>query len=253
MSADGATDYGYMTPYPYGEQNGFNEGVTGLYFGTNVITWGGSYKLRVSEIPGAFAVPLDFDTTIPATAWSSFTDQEDNRTELATNIYQMAQSLESQFDESFFQSAGDRQVFTGEGDAYFRGAILNLQAMAPSLFLIQQVPVSSEMPEYTTDQFDAYEDRFDGTWVGDSMDATAEQLGTDDPALAMMLVTVLPMSLVFVILSSWKFRRIEPGFAVVPLILLMAVLMGWMPKAVFASVYQASAIYSAFLIFYSRG
>jgi hypothetical protein len=254
MSADGATDYGYISPYPYGDAMGFNDGLTGLYFTSSAnLTWGTAYKLRISEIPGWFDLPVDFDTTIPTTAYSALSSQLDNQAELATNLYYMAQPLESIFDVALFQTAGSRQVLTGEGETYFRGAISGLQAMAPSIFLVQQEPLDTTTREWTTTQFDTYEHRFDGTWVGVSENATAEQIGAPDSASAMGLVIMVPLCLFAIIFSSMKLRTALPGFVCVSVLLIMGVLMGWMPKAIFASIYQAAGIVTAYFIFYARG
>ncbi len=252
---NGATDLGEIEPYAYPPFYGFQTGLAGLYFSAaDNLTWGYGYSIMVAENPLGFEAPVDSATVIPASAWSSFTTQADNQAELATNLYYMGQTLEPLFGVTFFQTAGDREVLTGEGEAYYRGAINGLQAMAPSLFLVQEETMSPGVPEYTTDLFDTYEHRYDGTWVGDSQEAIADQMGvSDDPSIAMAIIIVIPLSIVFIIFSSYKFRRVEPGFAVVPLILLMAVLMGWMPKAVFASGFQLTGIYSAFLVFYARG
>jgi hypothetical protein len=254
MSVDRTTDYGYITPYPYGDNQGYNDGLTGLYFTASAgLTWGTAYKLRISENPGWFDLPVDFDITIPTTAYSSFTNQLDNQAELATNLYYMAQPLEGIFGVALFQTAGSRQVLTGEGETYFRGAISGLQAMAPSIFLVQQQPLDTASREWTTEQFDTYEHRFDGTWVGASENATAEQIGAPDSASAMGLVFMVPLCLFAIIFSSMKMRTALPGFVCVSVLLIMGVLMGWMPKAIFASTYQAAGIYTAYLIFYARG
>jgi len=253
MSADGTTEYGSITPYPY-HDNGYNDGISALYFPASAnLTWETPYIIRISENPLQFTEPEDFNVVVPTSAYSAFDDQEDNQTELATNVYTMAQTLESVFDQTLFQTSGSQQVLTSDGETYFRGAISGLQAMAPTLFLIQQVPAEYTPRAWTTEQFDIYEHRFDTSWVGASENATAEQIGAPTADIAMGLLVILPLSILAIVFSSMKFRRAEPGYVVAAVLLIMGVLMGWMPKAIFASIYQGAAVYTAYLIFYARG
>jgi hypothetical protein len=258
MDQYGETDYGYSLPYPYAASshnatsNGYNDGITGLYFPASAnMTWGTTYKLRVSENPAAFAIPVDFDFNIAA--FTSLTSQADNQAEIATNLYYMALPFESIFGQDLFQTAGSQQVLTERGENYFRGAITGLQAIAPPLFLIQEAPLEDEAHQWTTAQFDTYEHRFDNTWVGDAMNASAAQIGAPDASVGMALGVILPLCLLAIIFSSMKMRTAIPGYVCVAVLLLMGVLMGWIPKAVFASAYQACGVYSAYLVFYARG
>jgi hypothetical protein len=261
MSIDGSADYGYISPYPFKTQNGYNKGIAALYFTASAnLTWGAPYQIRISEIPGAFALPLDFNITIPLTAYSTKVTQADNQAELATNLYNMAQPLESEFGVSLFQSSGSRQVLTTDGETYFRGAITGLQAMAPAIFLIQQVPIDTTSENWTTEQFDIYEGRFQGTWVGTEMNETSEQLtGTSDPSsfgspsMVLFIIVVIPICLIFLIASAKVLKHIEPGLVGCCVVLIMAVCMGWIPKAIFASVYQVSSIWLGYVLFGARG
>ena len=249
----GSTDLGYMTPFVRFD-NGYNQGIAAMYFPADAgLTWEAEYIIHISENPAQFASPVEFTTPIPTGAYTSFITQADNQAELATNLYNMGKILESAYDKILFQVAGTEVVLADEGETYFRGAINGLQAMAPSLFLIQQMPPGVSPAEWTTTQFDQYSHRFDGTWVGVSENATAEQIGAPTSDLAMFLIIIVPLSIGTIIFASMKFRRAEPGYVAAALLAIMGVLMGWMPAAIFASIYQASAIYTAYLIFYARG
>ena len=252
---DGATALGIMTPFPY-HDSGYNYGIAALYFeASDNLTWGStSYTLQIYENPAYFEAPVNFNTNIMATAYSSYTGQEENRQDLAIQLYNIAITLESPFGTTLFQLVGGQQVLTADGETYFRGAIRGLQAMCPSLFLVQQIPVENISANYTTAQFDVYAHRFEGTWVGESENATAqEMLGISDTNLAMALIISIPLALLAIIFSAMKFRRAEPGYVVAAVLLVMSTLMGWMPAAIFASVYQVAAIYTAYLLFYARG
>jgi len=252
MSADGATELGTMTPFIYFDA-GYNRGLISWYFPASAnITWDVAYIIRISQNPTYFPSPEYVDVVLSLDAYTSETGQEDNQGELATNLYDMGQRLESEYDVTLFQSSGSQMILTTEGEQYFRGAISGLQVLAPSLFLIQYPTATIVSENWTTEQFNTYQHRFDGTWVGTSENATAEQFGgTADVVFAFIII--VPICLGFIIFASLKYRRAEPGYLVAPLILTMGALLGWVPIALFATFYQLMAIYIAYLIFFARG
>ena len=250
---NGSTELGIMTPFVHFDK-GYNYGIAALYFPASAnLTWGTQYTIRISENPAQFTAPVDFNTTIQTSAYSSENTTAANQVELAANLYDMGQTLQSAYNKILFQIVGSQVVLADEGETYFRGAIKGLQAMAPSLFLIQQIPVNTEPADWTIEQFDQYAHRFDDVWVGASENATAEQIGAPTSDLAMALIIILPLSILAIIFSAMKFRRAEPGYITAAVFLIMGILMGWMPAAIFASLYQGAAIYTAYLIFYARG
>lgn len=250
---NGSTELGIMTPFVHFDK-GYNYGIAALYFPASAnLTWGTQYTIRISENPAQFTAPVDFTTTIQTSAYSSENATGANQVELAANLYDMGKTLQSAYNKILFQVVGSQVVLADEGETYFRGVIKGLQAMAPSLFLIQQVPVDTEPADWTTEQFDQYAHRFDDIWVGASENATAEQIGAPTSDLAMALIIIVPLSILAIIFSAMKYRRAEPGYITASVFLIMGILMGWLPAAIFASLYQAAAIYTAYLIFYARG
>ncbi len=252
---NGANVLGIMMPSPY-HDSGYNYGVAVLYFeADDNLAWGSTnYTLQIYQNPPYFQTPVNYNTNIIAGDYTSYTGQDENRQDLAMHLYDIGISLESSFGKTLFQLVGGQQVLTAEGETYFRGAIQGLQAMCPSLFLVQQIPVEDIEAGYITTQFDVYAARFEGTWVGESENATAqEMMGMTDTNLAMALIITIPLALLAIIFSAMKFRRAEPGYVVAAVLLVMSTLMGWMPAAIFASIYQVAAIYTAYLLFYARG
>jgi len=58
-----------------------------------------------------------------------------------------------------------------------------IQSMAPELFLVQVLDSQGTARDFTTEEFDAYQERFDSTWVGASENATADQFGITPAAV----------------------------------------------------------------------
>lgn len=252
IDTDNVTELGAVTPHPYFD-NGYNHGAFGLYFESD-LTWNTSYIIRISENPSQFDVPVSFDYVMPLTSYTSETTQDNNRLELAINIITIAQSLETHHpDYDLLEASASGTVLSApQGESYFRAIIPGIQVMAPSIFLVQVLPLDMSSENWTTEQFEEYEERFEGTWVGSSENATAEQFGLT-PQTIMGALVVLPCAVGAIFISARKFKRVEPGFIVTAVLLIMAVIMGWLPKAIFAAAFQAMGIYIAYLWFYSRG
>lgn len=248
IDTDGVTELGYITPFVYND-NGYNEGIAALYFGpADTFTWDTEYTIRISQSPSYFATPENVDYTIPDTCYTDSTSQSNNRVEVTANLFAMSQDLETAFGKQLFST--DTQL-SQDGEAYFRGAISGLQGMVPSLFLVQKLPSDYTQTDWGTDQFDTYADRFDGTWVGTAMDANETQFGMGGNMIMGFITGAA--CLMFIIFSALKFRKSEPGLVISALLLIGGVIMGWLPTAIFASIYQGMGIWSAWLFFGSKG
>jgi len=249
---DGDEEIGMITPYVYFD-NGYNLGVFAFYLESGIV-WETPYIIRISQNPAVFPSPESWDYVMQASAYTSATTHGDNQTELALNIILAAQRLEVAYPAYTLlePSAGGTVLSNPAGENYFRGAIYGIQAMAPDLFLVQLVASDNEAREWTTDQFDEYAERFSTMWVGEETEATAEQFGLTTPGI-MSLVFVLPICLGAIVVTSIKFRKVEPGLVFSILTMTCAVLMGWFPGAMYAIILQFMAIYIAYLWFYSRG
>ncbi len=254
MDSTLTTELASIAPFAYSEfSNGYNKGVISFYFEASTApTWGVQYYIRISENPSQFSAPVSWDYLIPTTAYSSLTSQTDNQIELASNIKEMAHTLQSEFGHTILEpSSGGNVLSSPYGETYFRGAIYGIQVMAPTLFLVQLVQLDTTSTNWTTAQFDTYEHRFDATWVGPAENATASQFGVTPSAI--MSVPVLLLCIGACIVSSMKYHRIEPGLVGCAVFLIMGVLMGWLPIPAFAALNQFMGIYTSYVWFYARG
>ncbi len=253
IHTDNVTELGNITPYPYSIfAGGYREGVLSFYFSpTAAPAWGGAYTLRISENPALFTTPLFWDTVIPTTSYTPLTDRIDNQRDLADGIISLARSLATTYSVTLISTSGGVSVLNvPNGETYFRAVIYGLDALAPTVVFKQEILLDYSPTAYLTTQFDTYATTFNGTWVGTAQTATATQFG-----LAGQLVTSLPILLIcfgFILLSSLLVRKMEPGWVISCLILIMGSLLGWVPLALFAIIYQTMAIYLAWIWYGSR-
>jgi len=256
MGTDNVTELGAVSPFVY-FNNGYGLGVFSFYFAsatTDNFTWDSPYIIRVSEVPAQFTSPTYFDYVMPLVdTYSSSLTQAGNQNDMAVRILSMAQDMEAEYTAYTFleQAASGTVLSAPTGATYFRGAIPGLQPMAPSLFLIQAIELDVTSANWTTAQADTYEGRFDGTWVGTSENATAIRLGVTRPTLMAMFIG-LPACLGFLFVAQRKWQRTEPGLITCSILLVMLLIMGWMPYAIFASVFQIMGIYVAYLLFFAK-
>ncbi len=255
IGTDGTTELGAVTPYTYFD-SGYNNGVISFYFAPgHTLVWGTAYYIRISENPAEFSAPLYYNYLISTSSYTTFTSQEDNRVEMATYVVDLASDLESYYSgTTLLETSGGRTVLASPaGENYFRGAIYGLQSMTPSLFLVEIVPIDVTTTNWTTAQFDTYETRFTGTWVGTAQTATANQFGVSTAGL-MGMVLIMLLSIGAVVLSTLKYEgKNAYGWAAVGLLLLMGALEGWIPTPVFATLFQLMLVYVAYVLFLTKG
>lgn len=252
LDSDAETQLGAVLPFVRYD-NGYNEGAFGFYFSAaDNLTTDNYYTIRIRQNPDYFESPESYDYLMPMTAWTSHDDRETNQTEVAINIINIAKDLENAHDETLLEScAGTTVLSDPEGETYFRGVIYGIQVMAPKLFLVQVYNFETGDRAWTTEQFDEYMDRFTGTWIGTATANTSSEFGMTTPTLMAVLYGV-PIMLGSVIISAIKFRRIEPAYLIAALVLILLSIMGWISKALFATIYQLLAIYISYLLFYAR-
>lgn len=251
---DGTTEKGIITPYSLMD-NGYNRGCFSFYFSAaDNLTWDVAYTIRISQNPSQFDDPTYVDYIMSSASYTGSTDQKDNQTELAINIIAMATRLENYYDDYDFLDTGPAGTVLSSpiGETYFRNVIYGVQGMASSLFMVQALELDTTDIDWTTNQTDTYQSRFAGTWVGENATATGEEFNLSAQSV-MGLALILPICFGSVILSSIKWKKAEPGFVVSAVALIPALLMGWVPTALFATVYQTMGIYLAYVWFYSRG
>lgn len=249
---DGDDQLGVVAPFVYFD-NGYNEGVFAFYFSaSDNLTIETVYTIRLSQSPAYFDDPQSYDSSMPMTAWTDKTDQDDNQAELTLHILNLATTLATEHDATLTESSvGGTVLSDPAGETYFRGAIYGIQAMAPDLFLVQSLTWDTSDREWATTEYDSYTSRFTGTFIGEAVDETETAFGIDGQTL-MTLLFLLPIVIGACLLSQWKWRKLEPGYMVGSLALILTALMGWVELALFATIFQMFVLYIGYLFFYAR-
>lgn len=252
IDTDGTTQLGAAIPFVRFD-SGYNEGAFSFYFSAaDNLTTDQPYIIRISQSPAYFDSPQSYDLVMPLSAWTSQTEQADNRTELTLNIIDIAQELEEAHDTELLESsAGGTVLSDPTGENYFRGVIYGIQSMAPDLFLVQVYSFEKGDRAWTTDQYDDYVERFEGTWMGTATENTSATFGFDAPSF-MSLLYGAPIILGAVVISVIKFRRVDPAYLIAAVVIILLGVMGWISLGLFATIYQLMAIYTGYLLFYAR-
>ena len=249
MSADGSTEVGRIIPYPEFDK-GYNVGDFSMYLASGIVK-DTAYIIQITQNPAQFASPKTWSFPMDSSMYSGFTDYSSNAFEAGTKILALADHVGSLFSTPLITTVGSQQVFNSDGETYYRGVIPGIQTMLPNLFVIQQSALDLTARTWTTTQFDNYLERFDGTWVGDEQDATGAQFGMSGN-MVMSMIVIAPMCIGLMIFSAMKFGKTDPGLMSCAIILQMGVVMGWLPAALFATIYQLMGIYIAYLLFFAR-
>jgi hypothetical protein len=251
---DSGTQVGFCVPYSYFDY-GYNLGAWSMYFSADdALTWSDSYTVRIAQSPAYFTTPDVYNYEMQSSDWTASTEQVDNQDELAIAVISTAERMEAEYtDYSLIESGITGTVlYSPTGENYFRNVISGIQAMAPSLFLYQMIPYDSTTLDYSTNMSDNYTSRYDGTWVETETEATANQFGLTTTAI-MALIFSLPVCLGFIIVSAKKFYKVEPGLLTSAVVVMATFMMGWLPAAIFATIYQLMGLYLAYVWFYARG
>lgn len=249
MDTDATTELGAALPYPYATM-GYGQGVVSFYFtAADAPTWGQEYYLRVSGNPVHFDNPPVENFSVLAGDYTLLTDSTANQDQLATRVQDIAVDLEVAWDVTLLSEQDTGTFFSSAGEAYFRNAIRGLQAMAADLFFVQTIPPDFTGINYTTNQATIYQERFDGTWVGDALDDAADLLHVSDEMLVGMGILVGCVALIGV--SAKKMRSVHPGFiASILLSLCGGLLFGYMSGLAIAGIFFV--IYIGYITLFQR-
>lgn len=251
---NGSTELGARAPVVFFDF-GYNLNATGFYFSAaDAPAWEGTYTVRISQNPTYFTAPQSWDYPIAPSSYSTDDTQAGNRTELSIAVIATAGRLEAEYTSYTLLEGGVAGTILSNptGETYFRKVVYGIQAMCPTLFLLQILTDVYTDKSYGDNMSAEYAARFDGTFVKTDATATGNQYGMSPEAI-MAFIFAFPVCIGSIVVASKKFGKSEPGFVFSALVLMVMYLMGWMPPAIFASIYQVMAIYLSYVWFYARG
>lgn len=244
---EGADELGVVTPYPF-YNDGYDQGIAALYWSAaDAPAWEGTYMVRIQGNPAAFASPPSVSQAL--STWSGVEGQGPNQQALHDWMVSAIQSLESNWSVTLLEASDSGYIVNATGHAYITGAIPGIQQLCPSLFWIAQQTMDTSTREWGTAQADLYAARFDDTWVGNGLGATADLLHVSPQFLGGMLFVLVPF-IAAIIFSEKVFFTSTPALILLPLLMGMAALMGFFSMAVLALAVICFVLLIGYVLFF---
>lgn len=250
MDTDGETELGASLAYPYND-DGYGQGVVSFYFdASDALTWGQDYYIRIIGNPTQFADPPVYDFEMQSSDWTSLTGSGDNKDDLADKILEIARDLEVAWAVTLLDQTETGTVLASAGEAYFRNAINGLQVLAPSVFLVQVGDPEYTARSWATTQANAYETRFQGTWVQTAIGDVADLFTVDWHMIGGLFV--MAGCIAVVALAQQRSQSVNSGLVCALAIFLCGGVMGWTPMAIVGITSIMCALYVGYWFFFSR-
>jgi len=246
---DGAAQLGVVRPYPY-YNNGYDQGIAVLYWSSaDAPTWEDEYTVRIQGTPAAWATPPEANFTLGSSSYSGLDGQTANQQALYNWMVEAIADLETNWTVSLLDHTTEGAILNETGQSYITGAVPGLQALCPDLFWVRSVDMDTTLRDWGTDQADAYEARYAGTWVGDSMTAAGDLFGVSPQLVGSILFVLIPFILVMVI-SERAFYTSTPALIALPLLMAMGALMGFFSMAFFAIAVICFVLFLGYVLFF---
>ena len=202
MDTDNVTELGSTVGYAY-HNDGYGYNVWSMYFTADNVTtlgivWDTSYTLRLSGNPAAFDTPPVYNFTINAGQYSSLTDTADVKAELAARILTIAADLDNKWGLTTYSLLTQNEtatVLSVYGEAFFRGAIHGLQAMAPTVFSVVIRTIDIDPREWDPEYAENTTSQWAGTWVETAQEAGKALFGTEYDLLSIIMLLAMSIGL----------------------------------------------------------
>jgi len=246
---DGVDQLGVVSPFPFYD-DGYEQGIVGLYFPVAAgLVWEDPYVVTLQGSPVAWATPPTTSFVLGPTSYSGVAGQTANQQALYDWSIDAVQKLESNWAVTLLESTDAGSILDETGQLYMTGAVPGLSALCPQLFWVQSASMDVSERTWGTAQADLYAARFDGTWVGDGMDSFAAMLHVTPQLLGGLLFVLVPF-LGIIILCEQSFRTSTPALILLPLLMAMGALMGFLSMAVFAIVVVCFVLFLGYVLFF---
>jgi len=205
IDTDNVTVLGSTVGYAY-NKNGYGYNIYSMYwsaanFTAQGMVWGTSYTLRLAGNPTYFASPPVYNYNINAADYSAQTVKADVQNEIGDRVLALAADLNNKWGllTVYYLNTENElgTVLSLYGEAFFRGAIYGLQAMAPNIFGVVMRVIDIEDRVWTDNYTEQLVNQYAGTWVETSQEAGKALFGTTYDLLSVMLMLVMALGLVY--------------------------------------------------------
>ena len=255
LDTNGIDHLAAIVPYVY-YNSGYDQGCAAFYFTADEIeekemSWESAYIVRISGNPEYFSSPPLTSRTLVTSDYSQVETQEENQTLLGNYVLNVAAQLETNWDTQLLYPATLGTVLYSTGETYFRGAIPGIQAMAPQIFAIQ-----TSAPEYGETAWEeaqgkAYEERFAGTWVGDSLEALGDLFHVKWNVMTSMII--LGEIIGIAIWCQVKYGNVKPLSISSDILIISGTVLGWIAPAIMAISTVFLALFTGYVLMFRHG
>lgn len=199
IDTDNTTVLGTTIGYSY-NADGYGYNVYSMYFDSDNVTdlgmvWGANYILRLEGNPAVFDDPPSYDFPISTSSYSTLTDSDDVKTELAAQILTLALDLDTQWgleaSESLLVELEAGTALSIYGQAFFRGAIYGVQSLAPAIFPVQIRNLEVTEREWDTGYSENLTSQASGTWIDTAQAAGKTLFGTEYDLMSIIILLIL--------------------------------------------------------------
>lgn len=202
MDGDNETAQAHVCDY---NENGFGYNLISFYFAAaDAPAWAGDYTLRLSGSPAAFADPPVYNYPIPASAYSSLTDEDEVEDAITDLVLNWANEFYAYWGLTYLTTLVEETetgtVLSLSGQTFFRCAIYGLQGMAPDVFPLTIENYDVTYRTWTSDYADNLTGQHAGSYIEEGFDAGEDFFGTDYNLMGMLIVIGVGAVLVF---ANW--------------------------------------------------
>ena len=203
IDTDGFTELGDTVGYAY-NTDGYGYNVYSMYWSAaevtaNSMVWNTAYAVRLSGNPAVFDTPPTYNYSLAASDYSTLTVTIEVQGELGARLLVIAAELDNRWGLSATLSllaeveAGT--VLSIFGEAFYRGAIFGVQALAPTIFatVIRNLNVIDRT--WTDNYSGNLTNQWAGTWIETSQEAGKALFGTDYDLLSVIMLLAMGVGL----------------------------------------------------------
>lgn len=251
MDTDGTTQLGAVAPYPY-YNSGYDMGVSAFYFSAAAApTWEEAYKLRIEGNPKYWSSSPAVSYTLVTSDYSQLDGQDENRTLLGNYLVDTLRDLEINWDTKMVAESDLGTILSSTGETYLRGTINGIQTMCPQIFAVQTSTPDFEETAWTGAQGESYKTRYDGTWIGNSLQKMEDELHV--PWNVLTGIGILGLILGLFVLSYAKFSTTTPALISGAAVFLMGAVMGFIAPAIMALTGLTAGGFLVYIFFFRHG
>ena len=203
IDTDGFTELGDTVGYAYND-DGYGYNVYSMYWSAAEVTakgmvWNTAYTVRLSGNPAVFDTPPTYNYTIAIGDYSTLTVTTDVQAELGARILAIAANLDTRWGvpaiPSLLTEAEAGTVLSLNGEAFFRGAIFGIQALAPTIFSVIIRNLNVVDRTWTDNYTVNLTTQWAGTWIETSIEAGKALFGTDYDLLSIIMLLAMSVGL----------------------------------------------------------